>query len=202
MDFTNHGTSSNSDCPILSSIKTQKNFNLTKFMEGVWHTRTYNSFVDIPGMDINSYEHYDLKSRLRNTSNGIIIENAGIHKAKHGTGKCLRRNGTVKYEKNDPAKITLVYNFPHLKHEFSYWIRETDYKNYAVVYSCSANVRNNEKCTVDKSHLWTITRTPKTEYPKNKIEEQAKKELCVHGSHNNVTFPETCPLDEKGVHKH
>ncbi|KAK9873419.1 hypothetical protein WA026_022483 [Henosepilachna vigintioctopunctata] len=132
-------------CP---DIPVQQNFNIDSYM-GKWYQHaSYPSKIDLPSTCHNA--EYTL------LPNGVIL--VGNSKTFYPSMKKKTIKGTLKQVPGEnEGKFLINFPFKRVNRETPYWVLETDYHSYAVVWSCRENI-NNGKLT-NTRYLWFLTRS-------------------------------------------
>ncbi|XP_052813293.1 retinol-binding protein 4-like [Mya arenaria] len=161
----------------LLEIPLQKDFDISRF-EGLWYASHKTGIKD----SILSYftEIYDGRIHFKsNIAGGFDLKAAG---SKFYGGWCPKGKGNaaVKDEKA-PEKMTMYFD-TSIGRKIGMkpaWVLKTDYKNYAVFYSCWKELQNG-KCDSDKTYAFVTTRSTKP-LSKQKLGEveQALASACV-----------------------
>ncbi|XP_014241453.1 apolipoprotein D-like isoform X2 [Cimex lectularius] len=111
-------------CP---EMKTMENFDVSQYMGKWYEAERYFDISEFGGRCVNS-----------NYTDGANVSIKLIHQQTSSlTGTVSKVQGEViKAEKTYfPAKM--VIKFPYLPGDAPYWVLDTDYVNYSVVWSCS-----------------------------------------------------------------
>ncbi|CAH0549690.1 unnamed protein product [Brassicogethes aeneus] len=127
-------------CP---DVQTQPDFDLNQFL-GLWfESERYFAGPEVLGKCVTA--EYSLGD------NGTVsILNSQINKIT-GTPTSIAGYGTA--SKDDPAKLSIVFPSLPVKIQAPYWILDTDYKNYVVVWSC------NDFLLFNTNNAWILTRS-------------------------------------------
>merc|ERR1711860_63862 len=113
-------------CP---NVEVMKGFDATKYT-GTWYEfQRYFVLFELNGKCGKATYTYD------NSDNSIIVENDGINK---NTGKATYVKGKAAApDSNVPAKLVVTFPTASRFAKGNYWVIDTDYENYSVVYSCN-----------------------------------------------------------------
>ncbi|XP_025105857.1 lazarillo protein-like [Pomacea canaliculata] len=168
----------------LEDVVTLSDFNLTRFL-GKWNEVQWiaPAFEDQASMWTDYYHEYNSDDYGQVT---------GYYSGKSpSTGQCFI-NGVMLLPTNNPGKLFL-YQIGS-KSMIDYWVLNTDYTSYAIVYSCVA--RTNNTCDTARSWLWgRMTSLPE------QVKENAKtvfQNLCMNLTLlYSTTFSTSCVPQNK-----
>ncbi|XP_074641365.1 apolipoprotein D-like [Tubulanus polymorphus] len=117
-------------CP---DVEVMEDFDVTKYT-GIWYEyQRYFTFFEINGKCGKATYTLDT------SDNSIIVENNGIN-AKTGA-ESYTKGKAVAPNKDIPAKLEVSFPVAGPFAKGKYWVLDTDYETYSVVYSCSADVK-------------------------------------------------------------
>ncbi|XP_054713088.1 apolipoprotein D-like [Uloborus diversus] len=127
-------------CP---DVSVKEPFDLTKYV-GVWYEIEKNPTTFEAGLKCN-------KANYTAQGDYVSVVNSGVNE-RTGKPSTIEGKATIP-DKNVPAKLKV--KFPGAPVKADYWILDTDYERYSVVYSCFSvlNLFNAE-------YLWILSRTP------------------------------------------
>ncbi|KOC60382.1 Apolipoprotein D [Habropoda laboriosa] len=130
-------------CPILETIP---NFNVVKYLGKWYEIEKYFAFFEFGGKCVTA-TFSEAEDDSVNILNKQISALTGISSSIEGVGKPFLRA--------DQAKLTVTFPSLPVQVGAPYWILDTDYTTYAVVWSCSNfgvfSMRN----------VWILAREPK-----------------------------------------
>ncbi|GBM98444.1 Apolipoprotein D [Araneus ventricosus] len=127
-------------CP---AIPVKKNFNVKEYA-GVWYEIEKNPTSFEFGSKCTNAVYGDEGGYLSVTNRGVDI--------KTGKGRSIHGKVTIP-DKSVPAKLKVKFDaVPRIG---DYWVLDTDYKQYSVVFSC---VSVDEALKIE--YLWILSRTP------------------------------------------
>ncbi|CAH0549844.1 unnamed protein product [Brassicogethes aeneus] len=170
----NAQTSFQGRCP---DVQTKRNFNLKKFSGKWFEAERYFGGIEKGGKCVTA--EYNLRRNGRATLRYKLIDSI--------YSPSIEAFGKV--SKNDPAKLS--FHFPSIDVDSPYWILATDYKNYAVVWSCAEF----ESYDYSIRGAWILTRSKN---PTSRIIQKAYSALDKNGI-SKIYFVQTnqtnCPLN-------
>jgi lipocalin len=128
------------ECP---SVTLQSGFNISNYM-GKWY-ETFRSADMIWERGTCNYAQYFLQENKVNVTNYELLD-----------GNVATINGYATCQTDSPAHCSVV--FPNAGPPGDYEVYQTDYANYAIVYSCASAFVVNDRW------IWLLTRTPNYNY--------------------------------------
>ncbi|KAK6183103.1 hypothetical protein SNE40_010647 [Patella caerulea] len=130
----------------VNTFQTKQNFDLKKYL-GVWYEMKWIIPFSVPVAD--RYLDYQHKYSM-NTDDQVLVSITARNSSKH----CLYITAYVNLTET-PGKM-VISNQPNGGGDtYTYWIIETDYNNYAVVYGCGQTLSNG---TCGATRLWIWSR--------------------------------------------
>ncbi|XP_039255820.2 apolipoprotein D-like [Styela clava] len=99
----------------------------------------------------------------------------------------IYNNGSINYahsvghvkEKDPPAKLTLKFTKPYNPWETPFWILDTDYNSYAIIYSCYPYFHPGLRRMFNTEFAWVMSR-------KRKMSVTKKRRLKSSITHHNI----------------
>uniref|UniRef100_A0A8W8IA34 Lipocalin/cytosolic fatty-acid binding domain-containing protein n=2 Tax=Magallana gigas TaxID=29159 RepID=A0A8W8IA34_MAGGI len=137
------------NCPLrVDSIQVEANFTLDRYL-GQWYEIEwmYDGYVD-PAFLYEDYTHV-----YRRQQDGNITDTTRGRDPVHNHG-CLQFSSTI-YLTDTPGKM--LFNYSNQGDIVNYWVVETDYTNYSVVYDCK---QLNPDGTCKTNLAWVYSRHP------------------------------------------
>ncbi|XP_067205228.1 apolipoprotein D isoform X2 [Linepithema humile] len=130
-------------CP---NLETMQNFELDKYLGKWYEVERYFAWFEFGGRCVTA--NYSLGEndsvKIVNTQISLLT---GVAASIEGIGRLI--------SKSDDPKLSVTFPSLPLPFDAPYWILDSDYKTYAVVWSCTNlgvfNVRN----------VWILTREPR-----------------------------------------
>nr|XP_019918637.2 purpurin-like isoform X2 [Crassostrea gigas] len=138
-----------SNCTLrVDSIQVEANFTLERYL-GQWYEFEWLSdrYVDPDAL----YEDYTQSYRRQKDGNITITTHGRDPLNGHG---CLQFSSTI-YLTVTPGKM--LFNYLNHGNIENYWVVETDYTNYSVVYNC---IQLNSDGTCKSAMAWVYSRHP------------------------------------------
>ncbi|XP_020283416.1 apolipoprotein D-like isoform X2 [Pseudomyrmex gracilis] len=130
-------------CP---NLETMKNFNLNSYLGKWYEVERYFAWFEFAGKCVTASYSVNEDDGSVKIINKQISSFSGITSSIEGVARLLG--------KSDDPKLSVSFPSLPVPVEAPYWILDTDYKSYAVVWSCAnlgvLNVRN----------VWILTREP------------------------------------------
>lgn len=167
----------NSNCRLLD-IPLQKHFNMSKF-EGKWFGALKTGTQD--SLHVFFTEIYDVRIVFSlNSKGGFDFKAVG---SKFYGNWCPKGNGYVSLAaQSNPEKMTIYFN-TSMGRQIGVkpaWILRTDYKNYAVIFSCLDKLPTG-RCKPAKTYAFVLQRnTSPLKKSRQRAVNRALKSACVN----------------------
>ncbi|XP_074036761.1 apolipoprotein D isoform X3 [Leptinotarsa decemlineata] len=110
------------ECP---KVEVMKNFNTEKFLGKWYEQEKYPIFLEMEGK-CTTYQY---------TTNANSTIKVAMHQVSTITKKPNNFEGDIKLD-NKTGEAKLIMGIPSMNIDVPYWVLDTDYKEYAVVWSC------------------------------------------------------------------
>ncbi|KAK9869283.1 hypothetical protein WA026_003036 [Henosepilachna vigintioctopunctata] len=138
-------------CPELTL---QQNFDLNKYL-GKWYEQaTYPNKFELPGKCYDA-EYTMLKNATVKVVNSQIVKESGKKTFIEGTARFAG--------KSTEGKLIVTFHIKGVTRDSPYWVLDTDYDSYAVVWSCSEMKIKEELTSLRFVWLLTRVRLPSSE---------------------------------------
>ncbi|CAH0562312.1 unnamed protein product [Brassicogethes aeneus] len=164
-------------CP---DVQTMPDFNLNQFLGKWFESERYFAVFEFGGKCVTA--EYNLgDSGAVTILNKQMSSITGLDSSIEGVGNVVSRD--------DAAKLTI--NFPSLPYNFDapYWVLDTDYKNYAVVWSC------NDFGIFNTRNAWILARSKNPTLPIIQKAYTALKKNGISRAYFIKTDQKNCPLN-------
>jgi len=153
-------------CP---DVQVKKDFDLSKYV-GVWYEIEKNPVPFEAGLKCNTANYTQQQDY-------VTVVNTGIKK-RNGQVSSIEGKATVP-NKDVPAKLKVKFN--GMPFEANYWVLDTDYTTYSIVYSCFSVFD-----FFNAEFLWILSRTPALE---NSTHENIYKFLDANNINRKTLSP-------------
>ncbi|CAH0549700.1 unnamed protein product [Brassicogethes aeneus] len=161
-------------CP---DVQTMPDFDLNQFLGKWFESERYFAGPEVLGKCVTA--EYSLGD------NGTVtILNSQLNTIT-GTNTSIAGFGTP--SKDDPAKLSIIFPSLPLKIQAPYWILDTDYTNYAVVWSC------NDFLLFNTRSVWILTRSDNPTFPALESAYYALEKNGISTKYLMITDQIDCP---------
>ncbi|CAF1473005.1 unnamed protein product [Rotaria sp. Silwood1] len=176
--------------PSFSSLNVERNFNLHRFL-GIWYEIKWYTTVNIPPSDVwtDYAQSFQLKHRFGQSL--LVYGKARLQTAQEcfsfGPWLVRANNGAKMIVEKEDLNSNTRLNRP-------YYVLKTDYKNYALTYTCiSTNYNLNQPCTERNLHLFSRKTSLSWRYL-GPLYNYIKNVLCIDQTQlTTIVFhPRTC----------
>jgi len=159
-------------CPV---VPVKDGFDATKYVGAWYEIRSYFAIFEL-GVNC-SLANYTLlpNNRIRVNNSGTVFNHNHTRVMTNATGVAFAPNPAI------PAKLVVM--FDNMNRTGDYWVVETDYNNFAVVWAC----KNIAGGFFHEEHSWVLGRSPSGF--NGDIEAQIDKALSTHNIDPTLFHP-------------